>query len=295
MSAIAVNLAAPMDTKPVAAPDPAPHGGLPSTGAIDVPTNVTTGLTASEVTDLKARGQGNTVEAPPGRTYGQIIRENLFTFLNCTLYGIGGVLVVLGLYRDALLSSGFGFLNAAIGVVQESIAKRRLDQVALLARAQATVLRDGKEVSVSPEDLVLGDILVLKAGDQAVIDGVVVESSQLSMDESLLTGEADAIPKAVAGPIYAGRSASLVPASSRPPRPAVARSPAASSPKRKPSASRSRRSSAASTPSSACCCRSPFSCSACSSCRPSSGATTFAIPWSPRRSSWASCRRVSSS
>lgn len=202
MSAVSADL--PLAVAPPTAAEATPHAGLPSTGTIDEPTNVISGLTTSEVAALKAKGLGNTVDAAPGRTYGQIVRENIFTFLNTTLYGIGAVLVVMGLYRDALLSSGFGFLNAAIGVVQESIAKRRLDEVALLARSKAVVLRDGQDVEVDPVDLVLGDIMVLKAGDQAVIDGVVVEGTSLSMDESLLTGEADAIPKSTGAPIYAG-------------------------------------------------------------------------------------------
>ena len=202
MSAVAADLVA-TDISPPAAGE-AKHGGLPSTGTIDVPTDVAGGLTTAQVESLRASGKGNVVEEPPGRTYGQIIRSNIFTFLNTTLYGIGLVLVAMGLYRDALMSSGFGFLNAAIGVVQESIAKRRLDKVALLARAKATVLRDGQEIEVNPAELVLGDVLVLKAGDQAVIDGVVVDSSSLSMDESLLTGEADAIPKRNGDPVYAG-------------------------------------------------------------------------------------------
>ncbi len=202
MSAVAADLVA-TDVPQLAAREEK-HGGLPSTGTIETPTDVVSGLTTAQVESLRTSGQGNVVEEPPGRTYGQIVRENIFTFLNTTLYGIGAVLVVMGLYRDALMSSGFGFLNAAIGVVQESIAKRRLDQVALLARSKATVLRDGQELEVNPEALVLGDVLVLKSGDQAVIDGVVVESSSLAMDESLLTGEADAIPKHNGDPVYAG-------------------------------------------------------------------------------------------
>ena len=88
------------------------------------------------------------MEIATGRSYRDIVRDNLLTLLNVTLFGIGLVLVAMGLYRDALLSSGFALLNALIGIIQEAIAKHRLDQVALLARAQATAVRDGEETPV---------------------------------------------------------------------------------------------------------------------------------------------------
>ncbi len=188
-------------------PDPAVephHGVLPSTGTIDTTTDADTGLTASEVAAQRANGLGNRVDDPSSRTYKQIVRENLFTFLNVSLFAIGAVLLLLGLFRDAIMSSGFAFINAAMGIVQEMIAKRRLDKVALLSRAKARAIRDGEAIDLDPSDLVLGDILELQMGDQAVIDGVAVVSESAQVDESLLTGEADAVPKAPGSPIYSG-------------------------------------------------------------------------------------------
>jgi cation-transporting ATPase E len=70
--------------------------------------------------------------------------------------------------------------------------------------AWATVVRDGDEVHLDPDNLVLGDVLLLRSGDQAVIDGVVVGKETAQVDESLLTGEADAVGKANDDPVYAG-------------------------------------------------------------------------------------------
>ncbi|HEX5993172.1 MAG TPA: HAD-IC family P-type ATPase, partial [Thermomicrobiales bacterium] len=123
------------------------------------------------------------------------VRRNLFTFINITLLIVGVILVAMGLYRDALLASGLAVVNGLVGVIQETRAKRRLDQIALLNRAQASVVRDGVERLLDPDQIVRGDILRLRAGDQVFADGTVVGDSALEMDESLLTGESDPVAK----------------------------------------------------------------------------------------------------
>ena len=162
------------------------------------------GLSETEVAARRARGLGSHVELASSRSYAQIVKSNLFTFLNITLVGIGIVLVALGWPKDAILTSGFAILNAAIGVVQESFAKRRLDRIALLSRVAATVVRDGEERSIDPADLVVGDVLILKAGGQVLLDGRVVGDGTMEMDESLLTGESDAIHKEPGDHVFAG-------------------------------------------------------------------------------------------
>ncbi|MFL5758907.1 MAG: HAD-IC family P-type ATPase [Thermomicrobiales bacterium] len=181
----------------------AEDGTETESGALDK-TNPETGLTDAEADERRSKGLGNRVRHETSRTYGQIIRDNLFTFINVTLIAVGAVLVILGLPKDALLSSGLAFINAGIGIVQETFAKRRLDQIALLARAKATVLRDGQGRQVDPDDLVVGDILVVRAGDQIMLDGQVVGPGEMFVDESLLTGEADLVEMKAGDPVYAG-------------------------------------------------------------------------------------------
>lgn len=165
---------------------------------------VVQGLTSAEVLARRARGQGNNVEIATTRSYKQILRENVLTFINMVLFAIGAVLVLLGLYTDALLSVGIVAMNVVIGVIQEARAKRQLDQIALLTRPRATVIRDGEEQEVDPSELVLGDVLVANPGDQIVLDGKAISASEVEVDESLLTGEADSIPKQVGDPVYSG-------------------------------------------------------------------------------------------
>jgi cation-transporting ATPase E len=168
------------------------------------PVIVTRGLSDSEVARRRDAGQGNNVRLETSRSYAQILRENLFTFINLVLFGIGLVLVLLGLYTDAMMSVGIVMLNVVIGIIQEMKAKRTLDKIALLTRPKATVLRDGQEKVIDPTEVVLGDILIARPGDQIVVDGVVVGDGKIDVDESLLTGESDLIPKKAGDEVYSG-------------------------------------------------------------------------------------------
>lgn len=162
-----------------------------------------TGLTDQEAEQRRRNGQGNNVRLQNSRSYFQILTQNLFTFLNNVLLVIGVVLVVLGLYNDAITSVGLVFLNVIIGVSQEFRAKRKLDQIALLTRPRATIIREGKQRTVDPSEIVLGDLIVAAAGDQIVVDGEIV-SGKMDVDESLLTGESDLIPKVAGEPVMSG-------------------------------------------------------------------------------------------
>lgn len=162
------------------------------------------GLTASEVGERRARGLGSVPPPSTGRSYAQIVRENVFLPANNILFLIGLALVLLGQYLDALVSVGVISFNIVISLVQEIRAKRSLDRIALLTRPQATVLRDGREQPLDPGDLVVDDLLVLHPGDQIVADGPLVGTGQVEVDESLLTGEADPVAKREEDRLYSG-------------------------------------------------------------------------------------------
>ena len=162
------------------------------------------GLTEAEVLKRRQNGQGNNVKMETSRSYIEIVRQNVFTFINTVLFAIGIVLVLLGLYTDAFLSVGIAMMNVVVGVIQEMRAKRILDKIALLTRPKATVIRDGQERIVDPTEVVLGDILVVHPGDQIVVDGKVVGDGKMDVDESLLTGESDLISKKAGDPVYSG-------------------------------------------------------------------------------------------
>ena len=165
---------------------------------------VPTGLSHAEADARRRRGEGNVAAARSSRTYASILRTNVFSFYNNILFVIGGTLLALGRYNDALVSVGLGLLNAVLSSVQELRAKRKLDRLQLLERSTVRVRRDGRDVEVTPDQLVRGDVVHVRAGDQVVVDGPVVGDGRLELDESLLTGESDAVLKHAGDDLLSG-------------------------------------------------------------------------------------------
>jgi cation-transporting P-type ATPase E len=161
------------------------------------------GLMEQEAATRRSQGQGNPSAPPTGRTYGQIIRENVFTFVNNAIFLLGLALVLVGRPVDALISVGIILANVAVSVVQEIRAKRMLDRISLLTRPMAQVVRDGQPRTAAPEELVLGDTLALGPGDQVLLDGPVVQG-HMQVDESQLTGESHLIAKGAGDTLYSG-------------------------------------------------------------------------------------------
>lgn len=161
------------------------------------------GLTHAEVLERRAAGLGNNVALETSRSYAQIFRENLFTFINAVFFVLSLVLFGLGRPGDSFLVIVVIFGGVLINIYQEIWAKRKLDEIALLHRPKATVLREGQEQELDPNEIVLGDLLLVRPGDQIVVDGEVVEG-RLEVDEALLTGESDLIPKTVGQSVYSG-------------------------------------------------------------------------------------------
>jgi cation-transporting ATPase E len=173
-----------------------------------VSTELLEGLTTAEVDERRASGQGNDVPDETSRSIGEIVRANVFTRFNAILGSLLVVILAVGEYRDAL----FGIVlvtNAAIGIVQEMKAKHTLDQLALLNAPRVRVVRDGVAAEVPSDLVVLDDVIELAAGDQITVDGAVLDSRSLEIDESLLTGESDAVHKEVGDEALSGSFVSV--------------------------------------------------------------------------------------
>ncbi len=153
------------------------------------------GLTEAQVRDRVERGLSNVQPESPSRSTREIIRANVVTRFNILLSVLLVViLVAVQAPRDAL----FGIVmvtNAAIGIIQELRAKATLDRLALLTAPRARVLREGTIREVDIANVVVDDIIELRSGDQLPVDGDVVASRGLEINESLLTGESDPILK----------------------------------------------------------------------------------------------------
>lgn len=161
------------------------------------------GLSTAEVAERVAAGQTNAFVQDTSRSVWSIVRANVLTLFNGIILACFIVLFAIGRWQDAL----FGFsaiANAVIGSVQEYRAKRALDRLALLNAPHARVMRDGSEAEISLDDVVLDDTLVLRAGDQVPADGLVSGSRGLQVDESMLTGESDAVEKEIGDRVLSG-------------------------------------------------------------------------------------------
>jgi cation-transporting ATPase E len=163
-----------------------------------------TGLTEAEAQERRARGLGNTIPPATNRTYRQILKDNVFTFVNNVIFLLALALVVVGRPIDALVSVAVIATNIVVSVVQEVRAKRVLDRIALLTCPTATVLREGKLKEVAPDEVVVGDTLKVAPGDQVLVDGRVVGEGRMQVDESALTGESNLIAKEPGDEVYSG-------------------------------------------------------------------------------------------
>jgi magnesium-transporting ATPase (P-type) len=174
-----------------------------STRSYDLAREAQDGLTADEVADRRQRGLVNDVPATPTRTIAQIVRSNVLTRFNAVLGGLLAVILVVGDVRDAL----FGLVlvaNSGIGIFQEVRAKRTLDRLVVLTAPRARVVRTGDVRDVPASEVVRDDVLELRPGDQVVVDGAVMSSAGLEIDETLLTGESDPVPKAAGDEVLSG-------------------------------------------------------------------------------------------
>jgi cation-transporting P-type ATPase E len=122
----------------------------------------------------------------------RILRRNVFTILNATLFTVALLLIPLGRYLDAAFTAVPVATNVVMAVFLEIRAKMQLERLRLVHRPRVTVVRDGTEHEIPVHDVVLGDVLLMARGDQAVVDGRVV-AGLLEMDESVLTGESVAV------------------------------------------------------------------------------------------------------
>lgn len=151
------------------------------------------GLTAAEVNARIEAGKINIADDSSDRTTGKIIRDNLLTYFNLIFLVITVLLCIAGAFRDlTFLPIIIG--NILIGIVQELRAKKTLDKMKILNAGHAVVIREGKRQKVTAEKLVIDDLVWLSSGDAICADSVVV-SGEITVNESMLTGEADGIVK----------------------------------------------------------------------------------------------------
>ncbi|MEL7157008.1 MAG: HAD-IC family P-type ATPase, partial [Actinomycetota bacterium] len=172
---------------------------VPSAG----PGAAVAGLTTAEAQRRTAAGLGNATELSTSRPVAAIVRANVLTRFNAIIVSLAAVILLVGDPIDA----AFGLvsvINSGIGIVQELRAKRSLDALRVLLVPQVTVVRDSIERAVPPDELVKGDLVRLRVGDQVPVDAVVEHSDGLEVDESSLSGESEPQPKESGDQVLSG-------------------------------------------------------------------------------------------
>lgn len=152
------------------------------------------GLSFKQVAQARAADETNEFDNSSSRSIVAILRANVFTIFNAILASAVVVVLAVGSWQDAV----FGFvllLNTLTGTIAELRAKRALDNLAVLAAPAAHVIRDGETKDIEVSQVVLGELLELRSGDQVPADGQVLSSNGCEIDESILTGESVAVRK----------------------------------------------------------------------------------------------------
>jgi cation-transporting P-type ATPase E len=161
-----------------------------------------TGLSSAEVAERRAKGQYNKPPESAAKSLRQIFLDNIVSVFNVI---IGLIIIFLlafyvntgdsRLLLDAVGVFTVALFNTTIAISQEIKAKVALDKVNMLLAREVAVLRDGVVSVIPQEQIVLDDVIAMRRGDQAVVDGTVLYSNHMEIDESLLTGESTPIEK----------------------------------------------------------------------------------------------------
>ena len=160
------------------------------------------GLSSREAEERMRQGLYNEAVSSSTRTVQEIFKDNIFTYFNLIFTDLAVMLIVVGSFKD-LSFMLIVFANTAVGIAQEIKSKRTLDKLKLLKMPKAHVLRDGREVQLPVEELVLDDVVILSAGSQIPADAEVEEGS-VQVNEALITGEADEITKTEGAQLLSG-------------------------------------------------------------------------------------------
>ncbi len=157
---------------------------------------------SEEAKRLAEEGKANVSSSSASKSIKQIIFSNLFTFYNMLNIVLAALVITTGSYRN-MLFLGIVISNFLIGTVQEIRAKKTVDSLSVLTAPTARVIRDGKEVVLPYQELVLGDVVLIGAGDQMTADGTVL-GGEARLNESLITGESDAVLKTSGDKLFSG-------------------------------------------------------------------------------------------
>lgn len=151
-------------------------------------TDVSEGLNDEQVELRKSQGLVNKISKNVTKSYGRIIYDNLVNFFNIFLFATAAVMVVAKAKLNSYFFIVILLLNIGIGLFQDIRARRKVDKLKVVSYPMVSVIRNGKTISLPANELVLSDIISLKAGDSIIADSIMM-SGTIEVNESLITGE----------------------------------------------------------------------------------------------------------
>lgn len=164
------------------------------------------GLSEELVNQRKEKGFVNIAKSPTNKSYLQIVIGNIFTFFNILMFAIAILLLLLVGPKVVtnLMFLGIIICNLLIGTIQECKSKHTIEKLRLLNDSKSKVRRNGQDIEVHPSEIVLDDVVILSPGDQIPVDGIILDTDIIEVNESLLTGESVPVKKSKGDVLYAG-------------------------------------------------------------------------------------------
>jgi len=160
------------------------------------------GLTSNEVKERILNKQTNKTKKVIGKTIPNILFTNLFSFFNIVLLALAVVIIIAKKYTSLAFFVIY-VINIGIGLYQDFKAYRLLNKLKLIINPKTIAIRDGNEIEISVDDIVLDDLLIVKTSNQIASDGIIT-SGEVGVNESLLTGESNIIYKKAGDTLYSG-------------------------------------------------------------------------------------------
>ena len=171
------------------------------------------GLTHDEASARLARDGLNALPEKAGKPAWLRFLAHFHDVLIYVLIAAAALTAVMGHWVDTAVILGVAVINALIGHIQENNAEKSLKSIRNMLSASAVVVRNGQHEMVATTDLVVGDIVVLRAGDRIPADLRVMEAHNLRVEEAILTGESTVVDKtadALAGELPLGDRKNLL-------------------------------------------------------------------------------------
>ena len=168
------------------------------------------GLNKEQVAERILNNLVNYNDVPPTKTIKQIIISNFCTYFNFLNLLLGSAILGAGIYGhqviDALkncLFMGVILANSIISTIQEVISKKIIDRLSVLSESKVLAIRDGEEVFLSVDEIVLDDCLLYKMGNQVVVDSIILNGT-VEVSEAFITGETKSIIKKPSDTLLSG-------------------------------------------------------------------------------------------